>query len=444
MKLFFAIIILFLLNHCSFDKRTGIWKNENNINIDKDNDDVSIQNFKSFKSSKELFYEIIPANDKIIFDTKRPIKNSNWPDVFYKNNNNFDNYSFKSLNKIALKTKKLTKYKTNNFILYENNNLIINDHKGNIVLYSFEKDFKIKKFNFYKNKYKKIKKILNFAVENEIIFVSDNLGYVYAYNYILDEVLWAKNYKIPFRSNMKVFNDKLITSNQNNELYILDKFSGNLIKLIPSEDTTVKKLFINNISLSKESIFFLNTYGSLYSIDINDYKLNWIINLNNTLELNLNNIFLGTEVVNYKDKVLVSSNENFFILESKNGSIVSKKNFSLACMPTINKDYVFLITKNNLLIAMDIEKGDIIYSLDIDKSIANFLNSKKYQIKVKKMMLVNNNIYIFLTNSYLVKLSIKGGIEDLLKLPSNLESDPIFVNNSLLYLDKKNRLFKLN
>ena len=29
MKLFYAIIILFILSSCSFDDKTGIWKNEN-------------------------------------------------------------------------------------------------------------------------------------------------------------------------------------------------------------------------------------------------------------------------------------------------------------------------------------------------------------------------------------------------------------------------------
>ena len=35
----------------------------------------------------------------------------------------------------------------------------------------------INKFNFYKKKYKKIKKNLNLIVENNIIYVSDNLGF---------------------------------------------------------------------------------------------------------------------------------------------------------------------------------------------------------------------------------------------------------------------------
>ena len=57
-------------------------------------------------------------------------------------------------------------------------------------------------FNFY-NRYKKFKKVLNMIIENEIIYVSDNLGYLYAFHYKKQNLIWAKNYKVPFRSNIK-------------------------------------------------------------------------------------------------------------------------------------------------------------------------------------------------------------------------------------------------
>ena len=35
----------------------------------------------------------------------------------------------------------------------------------------------------------------------------------------------GENYKIPFRSNIKIVNDKIILADQDNTLYILDKIS---------------------------------------------------------------------------------------------------------------------------------------------------------------------------------------------------------------------------
>ena len=81
------------------------------------------------------------------------------------------------------------------------------------------------------------------------------------------KILWAKNFKIPFRSNIKIFKNKIITSNQNNDLYFIDKKNGDLLRLIPTEETSVKNNFVNNLSLSRSNTYFLNTFGSLYAFD---------------------------------------------------------------------------------------------------------------------------------------------------------------------------------
>ena len=53
--------------------------------------------------------------------------------------------------------------------------------------------------------------------------------------------------------------------------------------------------------------------------------------------------------------------------------------------------------------------------------------------------MVNNKLLIFLKNSFVVKFDIRGEIEEVFKLPSSLKTRPIIVNNSLMYLNKKNR-----
>ena len=59
------------------------------------------------------------------------------------------------------------------------------------------------------------------VIQNDIIYVSDNLGYLYALDFNSNIILWAKNYKIPFRSNIKIIENKIVTANQNNILFFL-------------------------------------------------------------------------------------------------------------------------------------------------------------------------------------------------------------------------------
>ena len=53
-------------------------------------------------------------------------------------------------------------------------------------------------------------------------------------------------------------------------------------------------------------------------------KINWFINLNQSLILILNNLFKGKEINNYENKILFLQ-MIFYIIDSKNGSILFKK-----------------------------------------------------------------------------------------------------------------------
>ena len=55
-------------------------------------------------------------------------------------------------------------------------------------------------------------------------------------------------------------------------------------------------------------------------------------------------------------------------------------------------------------------------------------------------MIVNSKIYIYLKNSYILKFNLNGNLEKIDKLPSKLNSNPIVADNSILFLNKQNKL----
>ena len=116
----------------------------------------------------------------------------------------------------------------------------------------------------------------------------------------ITECYGQKTIKYHLNQNLKIFKNKLIAVNQNNDLLFLDKKDGNLLKLIPTEDTTVKNEFVNNISIDNNFSYFLNTYGSLYSIDNERMSIRWFLNLNQSLSINPSDIFNGNQIVNKK------------------------------------------------------------------------------------------------------------------------------------------------
>jgi len=441
MKLYFILIIAFFLNNCSFDNKTGIWDNEKNITR-KSND--QFKDFERISSSQEVFDQIVPLAKNFKIKLPSLIQTKEWNEIFYKNDNNFANFDYNYLNQVILKTKKLTKYTTGEYILFSKNNLIFYDEKGNIIIYSLtEKKIK-KKFNFYKKKYKKFKKKLNLLIDKNVIYVTDNLGYAYAFDFIKNRLIWAHNYKIPFSSNLKISNKNLFASNINNVFLILEKENGNNVQKIPTEEVFVKNNFKDNLSQSDNAIFYLNTFGSLYSINEKNFKINWYMNLNMGSGSNLTDLFNGNQIINDKGYIVVTSNKSTYVIDENNGSIIYKLNIISKIKPIIIDKYLYLISNNNLLISFNLENGTIVYSYNLNEKISKFLNIKKKEAKFKFFTLANNNLFIILENSYFLKLDTSGKLLDINKFNPKMKSSPIFIDNSILYLDFKNKLLVIN
>ena len=441
MKIILISFVFVILISCSFDKKSGIWKNDSNDGIE--NNDVYSQ-FEDLIIVNSPYKNEIKIKDGFKFNIPDSYSNLKWTDIFYNQYNNLKNFKFSELNRKNFRSGKITRHNIDNYILYEDDNVISTDRSGNINIYSLSNKKKILKFNFYKKKYKKNLKILNIIVEKNIIYVSDNLGYLYSLDYYNKKILWAKNFKIPFRSNLKIFKNKLILSNQNNHLYFINKNNGNILKLIPTEETVVKNKFINNISLDNESTFFLNTFGSLYSVDNNKMQINWFINLNQNSSINPSDLFLGNKIVNTKDKIIVSTNYFTYIMDNNTGSILYKKKFSSLIKPLIINNYLFLVSKNNFLISLNLNTGKIIYSYDINKKISEFLDTKKKRAEFKNVLMLNGKIFIFLKNSYVIVFEVNGNIEKIVKLPFKMNSAPILVQDSLIFLDFNNKISVVN
>lgn len=437
MNFFLCLLTIILLLNCSFDDKSGIWKNANKS---PGNNDKIFKDFKEISSSTDTYDRTKSLDKNFNFNFTNVINNNKWTDIFYNTKNNLENFEYRSLNQVRYLSKKITKKRINPFLLFKNENLISSDKKGNITIFSINEKKILHTFNFYKKRYKNIEIIINFIIKDNIIYVTDNIGYLYAYNYLDNKILWAKNYKIPFSSNLKIFNKKIIASNQNNDLYFFNINNGNILKFIPTEQTNVKNLFINNLSQNKENLFFLNTYGSLYGLDLIDMKINWFINLNQSIDINPANLFDGQQIINNDNYVIISANSNTYVIDPLTGTIIYKLNFSSIIKPILIDDYLFLVSKNNLLIAFSIKEGDVIYSYNINKKISEFLDIKKEKVKFKSMMLLNNSIFIFLKNSYVVEFSLEGNISNLYKIKNKFNSELIVIDKSLLYLDSKNRL----
>ena len=442
MKIFNTILLFLFLNGCSFDNKSGIWdgnelrkkaKKKEEFLIDaKDIFTTESDQLKEFDSGVNLLSAISPA--------KTPEK---WTEENFNNLNNLDNSVYLNKKKLAYKSKRISGHQISNNFLYNDNKFIFSDLKGNIILFS-EKEQTIKfKFNFYKNILKNFPKKINLILKNDVIFAADNLGYVYALDATTEKIVWAKNYGVPFFSNIKIIDDLLFLVNKDNKVYILNLLSGEKIWEYSTDRSTLNTKYKNIISYSGNNLVLLNTNGSVYAIDILNKNIKWFYNVN-SIVASKNDIFNGISNIIDNRSVLIVGSNSISALDLQNGNLIWQKKYNIEVDPLVSNKLILILTKENYLTFLSKETGEVIWSSELTNMRKSYSDKKFKNKKISSMKLMNNNLFLFSEGSELIEVSLQDKkIKNIFNLKYGFKSEIIVINNHLYFVDKK-KLIKLS
>jgi outer membrane protein assembly factor BamB len=457
MKRFLLVFVTILLTSCSFDNKTGIWKDASSIPVENKNaksisKKSSTTRLENVFIKNQVFNKEIDVKNTFNIQIDSPIKISNWVEQYGIPTNNISNFFYSDKKILLSKSSKLSKNSTkknnsNQKIIFYKNNLISYDHKGTIFIYSLTLNKKIFEYNFYKKEFKNFKKEINFIINENILYSADNLGYLYAINLDNKSIIWAKNYGIPFRSNLKFAESQIFLANQDNVIYSIDSTTGNKNWQFATSITFLKSNFKNNfaLDLTSNNLIFLNTSGELYSINYFTQKINWVLNFKNPLLSGDVELFLSQPLVIKNDNLIISTEKSLLsyniLTSSRNWILSSEPIFK----PVITSNYTYAILKNNLLICLDNLSGKVIWSKNIFKNI----NNEKFKNKFGPIIdfkIVNNKINIYSKNGYLLTFNFSNGnLNSSTRInKSGIISKVIFLNNNMFFVDKKNKLLKFN
>ena len=116
--------------------------------------------------------------------------------------------------------------------------------------------------------------------------------------------------------------------------------------------------------------------------------------------------------------------------------------------PIVSGNTVVTITKNNYIILINKATGEILYSNNIISLIKdNFKSKFVNKIKnIKDIFLLDKKILLVSDNSYFIELSLKNNLNlsSIKKNPFKISSDIIFIDNEMIFVSKKNRVYKIN
>ena len=442
MKIINTIALFLFLNSCSFDNKTGIWdgseirkkaKKEEEFLIDaKDSFTTESDQLKEFDSGVNLVSAISPA--------KIP---NEWAEENFNNLNNVDNSSYLNKKKLAYKSRKISGHKISDNFLYNDNQFIFSDLKGNIIVFS-EKEQTVKfKFNFYKNILKNFPKKISIILKKNVIFAADNLGYVYALDVSTKKIVWAKNYGVPFFSNIKIIDDLLFLVNKDNKVYILNLLSGEKIWEYSTDRSKLNTKYKNIISYSDNNLILLNTNGSVYAIDILNKNIKWFYNVN-SIVVSKNDIFNGISNIIDKRSVLIASSNSISALDLENGDLIWQKKYNIEIDPIVSSKLILLLTKENYLTFLSKETGEVVWSSKLSNMWKRYSNKEFKNKKISSMKLMNDNLFLFSERSELIEISLqKKKIKNIFNSKYDFKNEIIVIKNHLYFVDKK-KLIKLS
>ena len=428
----FSIFLIFLLNNCSFDTKSGIWTNDENIKTEINS-----------KKTKNLFKitEIIKDELNPNFRINVPLEFKNIMDDG-NNDNSFLNFD--------LNLKKISRYrfsKIDNFdyfdptLVFYNDDLIFFNNKGSLLRFKNNSKIVWKK-NYYNKIEKKNFPILNFSIKNEILIVTDSLSKYYAVILDTGKIIWDKDHNVSFISNIKIDDDRFYIVDANNVIYCFSLLDGSKIWEFATDYELVKSQKKLSIVFDNEKIYFNNSIGNVYSLDKNNGNLVWVTYTKDNNNFLQSFLLKTSKLIMDDNNLYFSNNQNSLFSVDKNSGFVNwRQNINSEIKPLIVDNLIFSISSEGLLFIVEKNSGSI---LRITNVFNQFKKRKREKIRPTGMILDIDSIFITLNNGKIIDVNIDDGKSySTFKISRSRISQP-FINKEYMFTVKDNEIIRLN
>ena len=429
-KRFFPLIIFVFLLDCSLNPNSKFWTKEKKILVDKSSTTVLLKREKqSLNEFNKSFKISIPKNLEV--DTNLQLNNDGFIN-FDANLEKMSKYNFKTIKSFS------------NFepeILIDKNNLFYFDSNGSIIKFDNNSNIVWKK-NHYSKQDKKLQPILFFGKSGEDLFVADSIANYYLINKNTGKLKWKKKHSSSFNSQIKIFENKALVIDMENQLRCFSLETGKLIWSVKTQQSLIRSQKKQSLILNNDKIFFSNSIGDVTAVNISNGKILWQTPTQSNISFGKTYFLKLSDIVSDKESIFVSNNNNqFFSFDMISGAINWKQDLSSELRPALIGNYLITISDNGLLVVMNKDTGQIIRINDLFKNIKE---KRKKNYQPVGFLVGKFYIYVSTNNGRVLVVNFKEGkIEKTLKLDNNKLQRPVYFNKSL-YIAKDNSIIRLN
>ena len=439
MKLLLIFFFLLIIS-CSSDKDKKVdleifKKQGEKINVfeannvfDKEVDSSSILQLNQPQLNKKWSYEHFSSNnfyDHLVYEGK-------FQDIFKKSIGDYINKNNDSGSLLAFK----------NFAFFS-------DEKGKIYKFDTSNQKIIWELKIYESSYNDYPKNIVLFLNSDVLYAADNLGFIYSIDVQTGKIIWQQNYGIPFSSNLNFHKGVLFVVNQNSRLYAFNPSDGQKIWSFESLSGLIKPSRSSNISLYDNKLLFSNDVGDITAIDLDQQVIIWTKNIlsQNTISNNL--VFKISNILIDKKDVYVSSNSgDLFNFNLETGEIKWSLKLSSIQNHISTDKYLFVLTENAYVVALNKLNGSILWSLNLNKHSKSIIEGSNVGIFSTPtnndhfgLLLGSGYLYLTSASGYIFKISaVDGKYISSKKINNELSRAPIIVDNKILILNRSSQL----
>ena len=420
-RLVILIISLFLLNNCSLNENSRIWK-------DKEKNTTNPKNIKKIFAEKKVVTEF---NQELKLDlTKVKINNK-----IVDNKNNYGIQDYAGLiNKIgSYKFSKLENVNQLNFKpLFLNDGLIFFDKKGSIIRYDNNQKVLWKK-NHYSKSEKKLKPKLNFALVDENLLITDSIAKYYSINVNSGELIWSKNNIYPFNSEIKKSKNKIFIVDYKNTLRCYNIKDGSECWNLPTEDSFTISSSNFSLIIVGELIIFTNSIGDVTAVDIDTGLITWQLPTQSSSIINETYNFKVSKLVSDNKSIYFSNNKNeFYSVDVKTGTTNWINDINSNLTPITSGNLIFTVSNEGYLYVLEKNNGNIIRISDL---YLGYKSKKRKNVKPIGFAIGDTRLYLTNTDGKMIVVDLNlGKVIGVEKVAGDFTSKPFIFNQSLFII----------
>ncbi len=428
---FFYVLILF---GCSFNKNSKFWTSSEDITKEKKS------NYKEIFLEEEALDQEL--NPNITINLGNEINKSNQLTREHFNNDGKLEYDGELKRSSRYKFSKIKNfYQFEPSISFYKTNIIFFDNAGSILQFN-QKSKLVWKKNYYSKSEKNLKPILQFANNNDVLIVADNIANYYAIRLDNGELLWSKNNLASFNSQIKIYKDKFFIIDFSNTLRCFSIKNGEELWNVKTENTLIRSQKKMSMVIVDNQLYFKNSLGDISAVSINKGELLWQLPTRSSLIYEASFSLETSDLITDGKTLFFSNNKNqFFSIDLRTGSFNWENKVNSNIRPSLVGNYLFTVSIEGYLIIIEKNSGNIIKITDIFK---DFKKKNRDKIKPVGFIIGSKNIYLTTDNGRLLIIDIKKGrTNSILKIDNHKISKP-FVLEKNLFLIKDNAIIKLD